>query len=120
MWYIYSSLRPVANLSLQSIGLCGARVGEIAGSPMLCILLRQKLVLVEIMTLHIPIIEGMEIKDGGENGHDTTQWNAMNKPYIVLLKEYGLERYSLFLHGPLFFRLRRLETIELSIFFLCP
>ena len=39
---------------------------------MLCILLSQKLVLVKVVTLHIPIIGKWIIKDGGEK-MDTTQ-----------------------------------------------
>ena len=68
---------------------------------MLCILLSQKLVLVKVVTLHIPIIGKWIIRDGGAK-MDITQirWNVVNKPYIVLLKEYGLEWYSLFSMDP--------------------
>ena len=74
-WYAHvvynSSLRQLANLSLQSIGLCRARLGGKVASPMLCILLSQKLVLVKVRTLHIPIIGKWIIKDGEGNGHNT-------------------------------------------------
>ena len=68
---------------------------------MLCILLSQKLVLVKVVTLHILIIGKWIIKDGGAK-MDTTQirWNVVHKPYIVLLKEYGLEWYSFFFMDP--------------------
>ena len=69
-WYAHvvfnSSLRQLANLSLQSIGLCGARLGGKVASPMLCILLSKKLVLVKIVILHIPIVGKWIIKDGGK------------------------------------------------------
>ena len=51
--------------------LCSSGRGN-KGSPMLCILLSQKLVLVKVVTLHIPIIGKWIIKDGGEK-MDTTQ-----------------------------------------------
>ena len=58
---------------------------------MLCILLSQKLVLVKVVTLHIPIIGKWIIRDGGAK-MDITQirWNVVNKPYIVLLKNMAL------------------------------
>ena len=56
----YSSLRPTIYKLMWSSGR------ENVGSPMLRILLSQKLVLVKVMTLHIPIIGKRIIKDGGE------------------------------------------------------
>ena len=80
--------------------VCSSGRGNV-GSPMLCILLSQKLVLVKVVTLHSPIIGEWVIKDGGAK-MDTTRiwWDVVNKPYIVLLKEYGLEWYSLFSMDP--------------------
>ena len=102
-------LTKAIGLSLPTIYrlMCSSGRGNV-GSPILCILLSQKLVLVKVVTLHIPIIGKWIIKDGGEK-MDTTQirWNVVNKPYIVLLKEYGLEWYSLLF---LWIPLRDLET----------
>ena len=50
--------------------MCSSGRGNV-GSPMLCILLNQKLVLVKVVTLHIPIIGKWIIKDGEGNGHNT-------------------------------------------------
>jgi len=63
--------------------MCSSGRGNV-GSPMLCILVSQKLVLVKVVTVHIPIIERWIIKDGGENWYTQIQWNVMNKPHIVL------------------------------------
>ena len=70
--------------------MCSSGRGNV-GSPMLCILLSQKLVLVKVVTLHIPIIGRWIIKDGGAK-MDTTQirWNVVNNPYIVPLKNMAL------------------------------
>ena len=70
--------------------LCSSGKGNV-GSPMFCILLSQKLVLVKVVTLHIPIIGKWIIKDGGAK-MDTTQirWNVVNNPYIVPLKNMAL------------------------------
>ena len=91
-WYTHvvfsSSLRQLTNLSLQSIGLCRAQLGGKVASPMLCILVSQKLVLVKVVTVHIPIIERWIIKDGGENWYTQIQWNVMNKPHMFFVKEW--------------------------------
>ena len=50
--------------------MCSSGRGNV-GSPMLCILLNQKLVLVKVVTLHIPIIGKWIIEDGEGNGHNT-------------------------------------------------
>ena len=98
--------------------MCSSGRGNV-GSPMLCILLSQKLVLVKVVTLHIPIIGRWIIKDGGAK-MDTTQiwWNVVNKPYIVLLKNMALSGTPFFL----WITLRDLESWNygaLSFSFLC-
>ena len=119
-WYAHvvfnSSLRQLANLSLQSIGLCRARLGGKVASPMLCILVSQKLVLVKVVTVHIPIIGRWIIKDGGENWYTQIQWNVMNKPHIVLCERIWPWMLLLISHeSPLW--VWRLETVELFISF---
>ena len=86
--------------------MCSSGRGNV-GSPMLCILLSQKLVLVKVVTLHIPIIGKWIIRDGGAK-MDITQirWNVVNKPYIVLLKNMALSGTPYFPWIPL----RDLET----------
>ena len=79
--------------------MCSSGRGNV-GSPMLCILLNQKLVLVKVVTLHIPIIGKWIIEDGEGNGHNTNKMGCGEQPYIVPLKEYGLEWYSLFSMDP--------------------
>ena len=74
--------------------LCSSGKGNV-GSPMFCILLSQKLVLVKVVTLDIPIFGKWIIEDGEGNGHNTNKMGCGEQPYIVPLKEYGLEWYSL-------------------------
>ena len=50
--------------------MCSSGRGNV-GSPMLCILLSQKLVLVKVVTLYILIIWKWIIEDGEGNGHNT-------------------------------------------------
>ena len=120
----HSWIAHVVTLSLtKAIGLplptiyrlmCSSGRGNV-GSPMLYILLSQKLVLVKVVTLHIPIIGRWIIKDGGAK-MDTTQirWNVVNNPYIVPLKNMALSGTPFFSWIPL----RDLETWNYGAFFL--
>ena len=60
----------------------------------------------------------MVIMDGGENWYNTNSMVAVSRPCIVLLKECGLECYSLFSMDPL----RTLETWNHGALyhFFCP
>ena len=53
-------------------------------------LLSQKLVLVKVVTLHIPIIWKWIIEDGEGNGHNTNKMGCGEQPYIVPLKNMAL------------------------------
>jgi hypothetical protein len=55
---------------------------------------------VEVVTLHIPIIGKWIIKDGGENGHNTSAMECGEQTIFVFLREYGLEWYFLFFMDP--------------------
>ena len=116
-WYALvvfnSSLRQLANLSLQSIGLCGARLGRKVASLMLCILLSQKLVLLKVVTLHIPIIGRWIIKDGGENWYNSNSMECDEQTTYVLCERMALNATPYFPWIPLGYW--RLETMELSI-----
>ena len=57
---------------------------------MLCILLNQKLVLVKVVTLHIPIIGKWIIKDGEGNGHNTNMMGCGEQTIYCAFEEYGL------------------------------
>ena len=75
--------------------MCSSGRGNV-GSPMLCILLSQKLVLVKVVTLHIPIIGRWIIKDGGaKNGYNTNTMECGEQTIYCAFEEYGLEWYSL-------------------------
>ena len=80
--------------------MCSSGRGNV-GSPILCILLSQKLVLVKVVTLHIPIIGKWIIRDGGaKNGYNTNTMECGEQTIYCAFEEYGLEWYSLFSMDP--------------------
>ena len=121
-WYAHVvfnfSLRQLANLSLQSIGLCRAQLGGKVASPMLCILVSQKLVLVKVVTVHIPIIGRWIIKDGGENWYNSNSMECDEQTTYVLCEWMALNATPYFPWIPLgYWRLGTMELSATSLFF---
>ena len=79
--------------------VCSSGRGNV-GSPMLCILLSQKLILVKVVTLYILIIWKWIIEDGEGNGHNTNMMGCGEQTIYCAFEEYGLEWYSFFFMDP--------------------